>query len=231
MRNWDFRAWQAALGALDSRAAALVGLAAAERISGCLADGRFQRHGGSTAAVVRDLLDECWAGILGGDGAASTRTSLPAEQLARETERYTDLSLRELLHSYEPFGVDEDETPDDEAVDGVDEFLEEAEPEGAVAMHLDALMAVQEAVVACDGGPWDGALRCLQITAMAADRYEPGLPGPGLETQRQAEDLALVRAAGSAGLRHLATELRTRARVDASGWQRATERLDLLHDD
>lgn len=65
MENWDFREWQAALAALGPRAAALVGLAAAERMAGCLGDERFRRHGAAAAGVARDLLQECWSGAQG----------------------------------------------------------------------------------------------------------------------------------------------------------------------
>lgn len=231
MENWDFREWQAALAALGPRAAALVGLAAAERMAGCLGDERFRRHGAAAAGVARDLLQECWSGAQGGEGSAAARIRDLADRLAGHSTDYQTLSMTELFHSYGPFAADTDEDPDDEVPD-LDEFLEEAEPEGAVMMHMDALTAIGEAAAACAGGPWDGALRCLQVTAMATDQHDPRLPGPGAETRRQAEDLALVRATEGAGAwpRHLVTELRTRAQADAVGWQRATERLGLLHD-
>lgn len=181
MENWDFREWQAALGALDPRAAALVGLAAAERIAGCLGDERFRRHGASAAEAVRDLLQECWSCAQCGDGSAAARIRDLADRLTGHCADYQTLSMTELFHSYGPFAAD-DEDPDDEAPD-LDEFLEEAEPEGAVMMHLDALTAIGEAAAACAGGPWDGALRCLQVTAMAADQHDPGrrdtAPGGG----------------------------------------------------
>ncbi|SNT41677.1 hypothetical protein [Actinacidiphila glaucinigra] len=229
MENWDFREWQAALGGLDPRAAALVGLAAAERIAGCLGDERFLRHGASAAEVARDLLRECWSGAQGGDGSASARIRDLADRLAGLSAEYETLSMTDLFHSYEPLAGDGDEDPDD-GVPDLEEFLEEAEPEGAVTMHLDALTAVGEAAAACAGGPWDGALRCLQVTAMAAEQHDPRLPGPGAEVRRQTEDLVSVRAVDGGRLRHLATRLRTRAQADAAGWLRATERRGLLHD-
>ncbi|CAN3985879.1 hypothetical protein KPATCC21470_8611 [Kitasatospora purpeofusca] len=155
-----------------------------------------------------------------------------AGQLANCSGDYLTLSLTEMFHSYEPLAeeddVEDDEDPGDGAPD-LDEFLEEAEPEGAVMMHLDAMTAVSEAAAACTGGSWDGALRCLQITAIAASQHDPRLPGPGVEMQRQREDLALVQAAGSAELPRLTADLRVRAQADASGWKRVTEQLNLLH--
>ncbi|MER7757560.1 hypothetical protein [Kitasatospora sp. NPDC097643] len=53
---------------------------------------------------------------------------------------------------------------------------------------------------------------------------------PGVELQRQWEDLALVQAAGDSGLPGVAAVLRARARADAVGWRRVTEGLWLLHD-
>ncbi|MFF8413129.1 hypothetical protein [Streptomyces omiyaensis] len=211
MDEWDFPEWQAALAALGPRAAALMGLAAAERVSGCLADERFRRHGGTRPEEVAALLGACWT-ALGPEGASA----LPllrerADELADWSGTYLTLSLTD------PFP--EADEPDD--------FLEEAEPEGAVMLHLDALTAVTEAVSACAGGPWDGALRCLRTAATAAAPYASGLPGPGVEVRRQREDLALLRTSSPDAA---ATELRTRARADAAGWQRAAERLDLLHD-
>ncbi|GAA1392348.1 hypothetical protein GCM10009639_23770 [Kitasatospora putterlickiae] len=228
MDNWDFQQWRAALGALDARAAALLGLASAERISGCLGDERFGRHGGSEAEAVSDLLGECWAAALAGEGTSSARIRELAGRLADHSGDYLTLSMTEMFHSYE---LDEDdEAEDDEAEDGdgapdLDEFLADAEPAGAVMMHLDAMAAVSEAVAACTGGTWDGALRCLQITAMAARGLDPRLLGQ----QRQREDLALAQAAGSFELPRLAAELRVRAQADALGWKRVAERLDLLH--
>jgi hypothetical protein len=231
MDNWDFQQWRASLGALDHRAAALVGLAAAERISGCLGDERFRRDGSSGTEVVRDLLGECWATAAAGAASSPARIRELAGQLASHSGDYLTLSLTELFRSYAPLteqsDVEDDEDPDDEAPD-LDEFLEEAEPEGAVMMHLDAMTAVSEAVAACTGGTWDGALRCLQVTAIAASQHDPRLPGPGIEVQRQREDLALVQAAGSAELDRLAADLRVRAQADALGWKRVTEQLNLL---
>lgn len=233
MENWEFREWQTALGALDPRAAALVGLAAAERISGCLDDERFLRHGRRAAEAARELLRECWS-VAGfpdgdGDGSAATRIRDIADELAGHVADYQTLSMTEVFRSYVPLAGDEDGDPGEEAPD-LEEFLEEAEPEGAVMMHLDALAAMEEAAAACAGGPWDGALRCLQVTAMAAERDDPRLPGPGAEVRRQREDLLSVRAADGAQLRQVAARLRTRAQADAAGWRRATERLGLLHD-
>lgn len=235
MESWEFREWQTALGALDPRAAALVGLAAAERISGCLGDERFLRHGPRAAEAARELLRECWSvtGCAdrdgGGGGSASTRIRDIADELAGHVADYQTLSMTKVFRSYVPLAGDEDEDPGEEAPD-LEEFLEEAEPEGAVMMHLDALAAMEEAAAACAGGPWDGALRCLQVTAMAADRHDPRQPGPGAEVRRQREDLLSVREADGAQLRHVAARLRTRAQADAAGWRRATERLGLLHD-
>ncbi|MDX2852513.1 hypothetical protein [Actinacidiphila glaucinigra] len=239
MENWEFREWQTALGALDPGAAGLVGLAAAERISGCLGDERFLRHGPRAAEAARELLRECWSvagfpdadgdGGGDGDGSASTRIRDVADELAGHVADYQTLSMTEVFRSYVPLAGDEDEDPGEEAPD-LEEFLEEAEPEGAVMMHLDALAAMEEAAAACAGGPWDGALRCLQVTAMAADRHDPRLPGPGAEVRRQREDLLSVREADGAQLRQVAARLRTRAQADAAGWRRATERLGLLHD-
>ncbi|MFD7444469.1 hypothetical protein [Streptomyces sp. NPDC059909] len=231
MTEWDFHEWQAALGAVDPQAAALVGLAAAERISGCLDDERFRRHGSSGAEVVRDLLQACWTNARAGDGSSLSRLRELADQLADWSSEYLTLSLTDLFHSYETLpedGPEGDEGPDGGAAD-LDEFLEEAEPEGAVMMHLDALTAVSEAASACTGGPWDGALRCLQITAIAASRRDPLLPGPGIELQRQREDLALLGAAASTEPSRVAADLQARAQADARGWKQATEQIDLLH--
>ncbi|WP_327072161.1 hypothetical protein OG196_00590 [Kitasatospora purpeofusca] len=232
MDNWDFQQWRASLGALDSRAAALVGLASAERISGCLGDERFGRHGRSGVQVVSDLLGECWATASAGEGTSSARIRELAGRLANCSGDYLTLSLTEMFHSYEPLAEEDDDEDDEDPGDGapdLDEFLEEAEPEGAVMMHLDAMTAVSEAAAACTGGSWDGALRCLQITAIAASQHDPRLPGPGVEMQRQREDLALVQAAGSTELPRLMADLRVRAQADASGWKRVTEQLNLLH--
>jgi hypothetical protein len=230
MENWDFREWQAALGALDGRGAALVGLAAAERISGCLGDERFRRHGSSGSEIVTALLRKCWIDAANGQDPASAELQELVDQLADWSREYTDLSLTELFRSYEtPIGEGGDEE-DEDAVD-LDGFMEDAVPEGAVMAHLDALNAVSEAVAACTGGPWDGALRCLQTAAMAARQGDPQLPGPGVELQRQREDLELVRASGSSDDRgHVVAELRARAEADARGWKQVTEQLDLLRD-
>lgn len=230
MENWDFREWQAALGALDGRGAALVGLAAAERISGCLADERFLRHGRSGSEIVTELLRKCWTAAANGAESSPSDIQELIDHLADWSREYTELSLAELFRSYgTPIGEGGDEE-DDDAVD-LDDFMEEAVPEGAVMAHLDALNAVSEAVAACTGGPWDGALRCLQAAAMAARQGDPRLPGPGFELQRQHEDLELVRAASSSNEHGpLVAELRARAEADARGWKHATEQLDLLHD-
>ncbi|GLW74852.1 hypothetical protein Kpho02_71490 [Kitasatospora phosalacinea] len=226
MENWDFREWQAALSALDGRGAALVGLAAATRISGCLGDERFRRHGDSGSAIVTELLRKCWTDAANDEGASPAELQELVDRLADWSREYTDLSLAELFRSYgTPVGDGEDE----DAVD-LDDFMEQAVPEGAVMAHLDALNAVSEAVVACARGPWDGALRCLQTAAVAAGQGDPRLPGPGVELQRQREDLELVRASSTNGWGPAAAELRARAEADARGWQQATERLDLLHD-
>lgn len=233
MENWDFREWQAALGSLGGREAALVGLAAAERISGCLDDERFRRHGGSGSAIVTELLQKCWNDAANGEESSPTELQGLIDQLADWSREYTDLSLAELFRSYgTPTGDgdgDDDGDDEEDAVD-LDDFMEEAVPEGAVMVHLDALNAISEAVSACAGGPWDGALRCLQTTAMAARQGDPRLPGPGVEPQRQREDLELVGASGSSERGHIVAELRARAEADARGWKQATEQLDLLHD-
>jgi hypothetical protein len=233
MENWDFREWQAALSALDAHGAALVGLAAAERISGCLGDERFHRHGSSGSEMVTDLLQRCWVNASAGEDSSPVQLQELAAQLADWSSGYVTLSLTELFHSYGSSagdgGDEDDEDPADAAVD-LEEFMEEAVPEGAVMMHIDALTAVAEAVTACAGGPWDGALRCLQTAAMSAKPGDLQFPGPGVELQRQHDDLALVRAAGREGLSRVAADLRVRAEADARGWKQATERRDLLHD-
>jgi hypothetical protein len=230
MHTWDFHEWQAALGALSPRAAALVGLTAAERVSGCLHDERFRRHGRSEAAVVKELLQACWNSYAGDDSSLLRLREL-TDQLDELSREYLTLSLTDLFHSYETLPEDsaDDEGLDDGTAD-LEEFLEGAEPEGAVMMHLDALTAVSEAASVCAGGPWDGALRCLQIAAIAASQHRPRLAGPGVEIQRQREDLALVKAAASTELSQVAGDLRARARADALGWKQVTEQLDLLHD-
>jgi hypothetical protein len=231
MERWDFQEWQEALGAAAPGAAALMGLAAAERVRGCLDDERFRRHGGAGADLVEDLLRACWTDARAGDASSRSRLRELADQVADWSGAYTTRSLTDLFHSYEPLpqgAAGEDEDPAHEAGD-LDEFLEEAEPEGAVMMHLDALTAVSEAASACAGGPWDGALRCLQITATAASRHAPGLRGPGVEIRRQYEDLARLGAAAPAEPHRAAADLRARARADAPGWKQAAERLDLLH--
>ncbi|MEW2391692.1 hypothetical protein AB0933_25395 [Streptomyces venezuelae] len=235
MENWDFREWQAALGSLDGREAALVGLAAAERISGCLGDERFRRHGSSGSAIVTDLLQMCW------NDAANSEESSPAElqvlldQLADWSRAYTDLSLAELFRSYGTQNGDGDDDGDGDGEEGedavdLDDFVAEAMPEGAVLAHLDALNAVSEAVATWAGGSWDGALRCLQTAATAARQGDPQLPGPDVELRRQREDLELVSASGSSERGRVVAGLRARAEADARGWKQATEQLDLLHD-
>ncbi|MBT2444080.1 hypothetical protein J7E93_29110, partial [Streptomyces sp. ISL-36] len=188
-------------------------LAAAERISGCLEDERFRRHGSSGAEVVRGLLQASWTNACAPDESSLSGLRGLADRLADWSNEYLTLSLSDLFHSYEALpqdGVGGDEGPDGGAAD-LDEFLEEAEPEGAVMMHLDALTAISEAVSACAGGPWDGALRCLQITAIATGQHDPRVSGPDFELQRQHEDLALLRAAASTELSRVATDLRGRA--------------------
>ncbi|MGX1676344.1 hypothetical protein [Streptomyces sp. NPDC055400] len=230
MDNWDFREWQAALSALDGRGAALVGLAAAERISGCLGDERFRRHGSSGSEIVTELLRKCWTDAANGEKSSPAEFQTLIDQLADWSREYTDRSLAELFRSYgTPIGEGgDDEDEDEDAVD-LDDFMDEAVPEGAAMAHLDALNAVSEAVAACAGGPRDGALRCLQTAAMAARQGDPRLPGPGVELQRQREDLELVRASNTNERGPAVAELRARAEADARGWKQATEQLDLLH--
>ncbi|MHA6758137.1 hypothetical protein [Streptacidiphilus sp. PAMC 29251] len=233
MDDWSFGEWQGALGTLDAHDAALVGLAAAERISGCLGDERFLRHGSSGSEMVTELLQRAWVNAAAAEDSSAARIRELADRLADWSGEYLTLSLTELFHTYgSPAGDGADEDNDDpaDAAADLDEFMEEAVPEGAVMMHVDALTAVAEAVVACAGGPWDGALRCLQTVAMAARQGDPQLPGPGVELQRQQEDLALVRAAGREERGRTSADLRVRAEADARGWKQATERLDLLHD-
>jgi hypothetical protein len=136
-----------------------------------------------------------------------------------------------LFHSYGPFtGSGEDaQDPADVAPD-LDKFLAEAELEGAVMLHVDALTAVSEAVAVYAGGPWDGALRCLQTASIAAVQRDPQLPLPDVELKRQREDLALVAAAGRDDLSRIAADMRARAQADALDWKQVTEQLDLLHD-
>lgn len=229
MESWDFREWQAALGGLDGRGAALVGLAAAERISGCLGDERFHRHGSSGSEIVTELLRRCWTDAANGEESSPAEIQELVDQLADWSREYTELSLADLFRSYgTPIGEGGGE--EDEDADDLEDFMEEAVPEGAVMAHLDALNAVSEAVAACTGGPWDGALRSLQTAAMAARQGDPRLPGPGVELQRQHEDLELVRASSSNERGPVVAELRARAEADARGWKQATEQLDLLHD-
>jgi len=126
-----------------------------------------------------------------------------------------------MFHSYGPF--DDGEVPD------LEEFLQEAEPEGAVVMHADALLAVSEAATVCAGGPWDGALRCLQTTGMAGRQHDPASPGPGSEARRQRSDLAAVSAEG-VDVRRLVADLRADAQREKAGWRQAAEQLALLRD-
>ncbi|MFJ6984645.1 MULTISPECIES: hypothetical protein [unclassified Streptomyces] len=238
MRSWDFDEWRVALGAVDPRAAALVGLAAAERISGALGDARFRRHGDAAAETARHLLDLCWTGILAGDDASRARLHVLADQLADRTGAYVRRTLTEQYgttegpdgHAGGTSGETFAESLDGAFEEALEEALEEAELAGAVMLHVDALTALSEAASACAGGPWDGALRCLQTTAMAISGDGPGQPGPGAETRRQYEDLALLRAVPVAGLDRAAAELRVRAQAVAPEWRRAAERLDLLDD-
>lgn len=219
MENWDFHEWQVALAAIGPRPAALVGLAAAERISGCLDDERFRRHGDSEADTIRELLDECWTAVSG--DTTSTRIQDLAAQVGDYATQYLTLSLTEMFHSYGPF--DNGEVPD------LEEFLQEAEPEGAVAMHVDALLAVSEAATTCAGSPWDGALRCLQTAAMAGRQHDPMSPGPGSEARRQRSDLAAVSARG-ADVHRLIADLHAGAQEEKAGWRQAAEKLALLQD-
>ena len=197
--GWDFQEWQAALGGLAPESAALVGLAAAERIAGCLRDERFRSHAAGEADVVEELLAGCW------------------ERAAPERLRELAAAVEECSVAYADLVMDGD---DDEEV-----------PEGSLMLHLDALTAVAEAAAACAGGPWDGALRCLQTTAMAAVsalERDPRALGADVELRRQREDLARV-GAGDEGVR-VAADLRGRAREDAQAWHRAVEELALDHD-
>jgi hypothetical protein len=219
MENWDFHEWQAALAAIGPRAAALVGLAAAERIAGCLNDQRFRRHGGPEADMVRELLDECWTAVSGESDSARIREL--AELVEDYSATYLNLSLMEMFHSYGPF--DDGKAPD------LEEFLPAAEPEGAVVMHFDALLAVSEAATACAGGAWDGALRCLQSAAEAGPQGTVMSSGPGSELRRQRDDLARVAAEG-ADIHVLVADLRAGAQEGAAGWRQAAEYLALLRD-
>ncbi|MFD4575738.1 hypothetical protein ACFWNK_24490 [Streptomyces sp. NPDC058417] len=234
MRSWDFDEWRDALGAVAPRAAALVGLAAAERISGALDDARFRRHGGAAAETARHLLDLCWTGVLTDDAPSRARLRVLADRVADSSGPYVRRTLAEL---YAPGGGPDGregghpgETSAEFPDEAFEEALEEADSEGAVMLHVDALTALSEAAGACAGGPWDGALRCLQITAMAISGDEPGQPGPGAETRRQHQDLALLRTVPVTALDRAAAELRARAQAAAPEWRRAAERLDLLDD-
>ncbi|MFF4341464.1 hypothetical protein ACFY00_16200 [Kitasatospora sp. NPDC001540] len=171
------------------------------------------------------MLRKCWADAADEEGTPLAGARELAARSADWSSAYLDLSLAELFRSY---GAP---TGEGDAVD-LDDFLEEAVPEGAVLAHLDALGAVSEAVAACTGDCWDGALRCLQTAALAARQRQgdPRLPGPGAELRRQREDLERVRAAGARGRGSVVAELRARTAADALGWRRATEQLDLLHD-
>ncbi|GAA5022315.1 hypothetical protein [Kitasatospora paranensis] len=206
MDDWNFGAWRDALRDAGPSRAVLVGLAAAERAAGCLQDDRAARFGAEGPAQARELLEACWR------GADPQRTSARAEALADWATAYLERSLTEEFHAWGPEDDDEDDGGPLELAD----FLADAEPAGAVALHLTAAIAVSEAAAACAGGAWDGALRCLQSLA--------DLPG---EPQRQQADLALVLAAPDAGLTTAAEALRRRATGDARGHRAHCEALAL----
>lgn len=224
--DWDFRTWRATLAALPPRSAALIGLAAAERLAGCLRDPRIHRYPDQPTGLVDMLLDRCWAALAlttPDDGLSQEIRELIArvENFASEYDR---LSMTDLFHSYEPF--DETDESDGSAEEpDLDEFLDEAVPEGAVALHLDALRALTEAALACSGGPRDGALRSLQTVTFAVhgrpDRMEA-------ESRCQQRDLATVQALASAESGAVAEASRTEARAEADQWQKTTEQLALF---
>ncbi|MFF8867943.1 hypothetical protein ACF08B_38555 [Streptomyces sp. NPDC015139] len=122
MENWDFREWQAALGGLDGRGAALVGLAAAERISGCLGDERFRRHGSSGSEIVTELLRRCWTDAANGEESSPAEIQELVDQLADWSREYTELSLADLFRSYgTPIG--EGGSEEDEDADDLEDFM------------------------------------------------------------------------------------------------------------
>jgi hypothetical protein len=220
VNDWDFGAWRTVLAALPSREAALVGLSAAERLAGCLRDERFRRYPGPVPELVGDLLERCWTAVAAAEVEPSPEIRDLAHRIDAYTTEYVRLSLTDLFHSFGPLG--DGPAGNLPATADVDGFVEDADLDGAVGLHLDALTALSEAAVACSGGPWDGALRCLQTAAMAAS----SLPSDaGSEAQRQQRDLEAVQ--GSADARGLAAELRARSGAEAAEWRRATERLGL----
>ncbi|MFD9128100.1 hypothetical protein [Kitasatospora sp. NPDC059571] len=206
-QGWDFARWRDALREAGPRRAALVGLAAAERASGCLTDGRAARFDGEGPVLVRALLDACW------DGADPALVLGACESLADWATRYTESSLTELFRAW---AAEEADDEDDTGPPELAEFLDEVEPAGAIALHLTAAMAAAQAGPPCAGGAWDGALRCLQSLS--------DLPG---EAARQHADLAAVLAADEGALPAAARELRKRAAADAPVYREHCEALDL----
>lgn len=221
MDGWDFHQWRTALANLPPRQTALVGLAAAERIAGALRDPRFHRYSELTAQPIYELLDQCWSMLAAPHDALTQQIQQLADLVDDRNTEYHKRSMTELLDSYGPCDEPDEEAPD------LEEFIEEAEPEGAVLLHLEALIALAEITAACAGGPWDGALRCLQTVAGAA----VGLSAPtDHEPERQRRDLALVQAHGtSSDVRDLAAALRDCARTEATDWHHSAEQLALHH--
>lgn len=221
MDGWDFEQWRTALADLPPRQAALIGLASAERIAGALRDPRFHRYPELVTPPVDDLLDQCWNALTTPHDGLPQQIRQLADLVDDYSTEYHRRSMTELHDSYGPVDDSDAELPD------LEEFIDEAEPEGAAMLHMDGLIALTEAAGACAGGPWDGALRCLQTVAGAAASLAAPMDH---EPERQQDDLTLVRSHdASADLSALAAALRGRARAEAAGWRASAERLALHH--
>lgn len=222
---WDFGQWRNDLEGAGVDGAALIGLGAAQRVSGCLSDPRFARYEDTGARLANDLLDECWAIAYNEEGRGWNRVEALAERLDAYATGYMQRSMTEWFHSMRHPG------PDDPVGEGdLAEFLEEALPEGAVLLHFCAMEALTHVADVWRRSHWDGALRCLQTAGMMSTRSDGSEIAGLADLPRQIADLKTIRAAGKNLHREIVDELRESAVSGSSIWLAAAERAELFSD-
>jgi hypothetical protein len=220
---WDFEQWRHNLERAGVDGAALIGLAAAQRVSGCLKDPRFSRYEDTGARLAHELLDECWAAASSKEACDSGRIYTLAEQLAAYANDYTQQSLTEWFH-----GLCDPADATEEA--DLEEFLEEAMPGGAVMLHVCAMQALTDLAEVWHRSHWDGALRCLQTAGMMSMRSDGSTIAELVDLPYRIADLEAVQAAQADLQGNITHELRELAVAASGGWLRASERADLFSD-